>query len=346
MTKVAELTIAQRSRIKALRDVGWTLRRIAADIKCSPNTVKYTLDREKETGNFETKKRNGRPRKLSDKTVKYLRLASLRDRKKTARELRDECNKLLPKIEQVSRSTVSRRLCENGLYGRVAVRKPLLREVNVRKRLEFAKQHKDWTVDQWMKVLWTDESKFELFGSKRRQYVRRRSNERYHSKCIVPTMKHGGGNILVWGCFSGQGVGDLKKIDGKMDKKMYHQILIRHGVPSGIRLMGQGFVYQQDNDPKHTSNLCKNYLTKKEEEGRLRNMNWPPQSPDLNPIEHLWDILDKKIDKSNVTSQDTLWEQIQAAWQGIPLDTLKKLVMSMPDRMKAVIKAKGYHTKY
>ena len=75
-------------------------------------------------------------------------------------------------------------------------------------------------------------------------------------------------------------------------------------------------------------------------------MNWPPQSPDLNPIEHLWDILDKKIDKCNVTSQNTLWEQIQAAWQEISLDTLKKLVMSMPDRMKAVIKAKGYHTKY
>ena len=114
----------------------------------------------------------------------------------------------------------------------------MLREVNVRKRLEFAKKHKDWTVDQWMKVLWTDKSKFELFGSKKRQYVRRRPNERYYSKCIVPTMKHGGGNILVWGCFSGQGVGDLKKIDRKMDKKMYHQILIRHGVPSGIRLMG------------------------------------------------------------------------------------------------------------
>lgn len=131
MPKVAELTTEQRIRIKALRDDGWTLRRIAADIKCSPNTVKYTLDREKETGDFETKKRNGRPRKLSDKKVKYLRLACLTGRKKTARELMDECNKLLPKNEQVSRSTVTRRLCENGLYGRVAVRKPLLHEVNI-----------------------------------------------------------------------------------------------------------------------------------------------------------------------------------------------------------------------
>ena len=123
--------------------------------------------------------------------------------------------------------------------GRVAVRKPLLRKPNIIKRLKFAEEHKDWTVDQWMKVLWTDESKFEIFGSKRRQYVRRRSNERYHPKCIVPTMKHGGGNILVWGCFSGHGIGDLKRIDGRMDKEMYHQILIRHGVPSGLRLVGQ-----------------------------------------------------------------------------------------------------------
>ena len=53
-------------------------------------------------------------------------------------------------------------------------------------------------------------------------------------------------------------------------------------------------------------------------------MNWPPHSPDLNPIEHLWDILDKKIDKCNVTSQDTLWEQIQAAWQEISLDTFEE----------------------
>ena len=86
---------------------------------------------------------------------------------------------------------------ENGLHERVAVKKPLLCKANIRKRLEFAKTYKDWTVDQWMKVLWTDESKFEIFGSKRRQNVRWRSNERYHSECIVPTVKHGGGTVLV-----------------------------------------------------------------------------------------------------------------------------------------------------
>ena len=159
-------------------------------------------------------------------------------------------------------------------------------------------------------------------------------------------MKHGRGNVLVWGCFSGQGIGDLKKIKGKMDQKMYHQILMRHGVASGLHLVGQGFVYQQDNDLKHTSKLCKSYLDKKEAEGKLQKLDWPLQSPDLNPIEHLWGILDQNLDKSSTSSQHMLWEQQEAAWQKISKETLKKLVISMPERLKAVIKAKGSHTKY
>lgn len=97
--------------------------------------------------------------------------------------------------------------CNTGLpkTGQVA-RKPLLHKRNIIKRLKFAKAHKDWIVDQWMKVLWADESKSEIFGSKRRQYVRGRSNERYHPKCIVPTMKQCRGTILIWGCFSGHGI--------------------------------------------------------------------------------------------------------------------------------------------
>ena len=143
------------------------------------------------------------------------------------------------------------------------IRKPLFCEAKIIKHLEYLKAHKNWTVDQWMKVHWIVESKFEIFGSKRRQYVRRRSNERYYSKCSVPTVKDGGENIFVWGCFNGLGIGDLKNIDRKIDKKVYQQILICHGVPTVLYLVDQGFVYQQDNDPKHTSQLCKKYSEKK-----------------------------------------------------------------------------------
>jgi len=119
--------------------------------------------------------------------------------------------------------------------------------------------------------LWTDESKFEIFGQKRRKYDRRASSEKMHPDCIIPTVKHGGGSVMVWGCFSYTGVGD-HRIKGTLEQKGYHSILSRHCIPSGKRLIGRGFVVQQDNDPKRTSKLCSNYLQRKEESGALKMM--------------------------------------------------------------------------
>lgn len=89
----------------------------------------------------------------------------------------------------------------------------------------------------------------------------------------------------VWGCFAADTVGDLFKIEGILNQHGYHSILQRHAIPSGLRLVGPSIIFQQDNDPKHTSRLCKGYLTKEESDGVLHQMTWPPQSPDLNPIE-------------------------------------------------------------
>ena len=90
---------------------------------------------------------------------------------------------------------------------------------------------------------------------------------------------------MVWGCFAGNAVCDLFRIQGTFNKHGYHSILQKYAILSGLRLVGQSFVFQQDNDPKHTSGLCKSYLTKKESDGVLHQLISPPQSPDLNPIE-------------------------------------------------------------
>lgn len=92
---------------------------------------------------------------------------------------------------------------------------------------------------------------------------------------------------MVWGCFSYTGVGDLHRIKGTLEQKGYHSILSRHCIPSGTRLIGRGFVMQQDNNPKHTSKLCSNYLHRKEESGALKIMVWSPQSPDLTRRPHV-----------------------------------------------------------
>lgn len=240
-------------------------------------------------------------------------------------------------------SIIKNRLAEKGLNGRVAARKPYIRAINKQKRIAWAKAHESWTLEQWHKVLWSDESKFELFGSNRRVYVRRRPGERFHDNCLVPTVKHGGGSVMVWGCFGGKKCGDLKRINGILKKEGYHSILVRHAVPSGLRTIGKNFVFQEDNDPKHSSNLCRNYLASKEGKGVLQRMEWPPQSPDLNPIELLWDELDRKVKAKTQTNIDELFQNLQEAWREIEETTLVKLIERMPRLCKAVLKAKGGH---
>ena len=97
----------------------------------------------------------------------------------------------------ISTSTVQRRLCESGLHGKNAAKKPLLKDTNNKKRLAWAKKHEQWTLDWWKSVLWSDESKFAIFGSNRRVFVRRQVGEHMISACVVPTVKHGGGGVKV-----------------------------------------------------------------------------------------------------------------------------------------------------
>ena len=245
--------------------------------------------------------------------------------------------------KSVSESTVRRRLKDHGLIGRIAVKKPLLRQVNVKKRLKWAKEHRHWTIAQWKNVLWSDESKFEVFGTKRKIYVRRRKNEKFLKDCIAPTVKHGGGSIMVWGCFGNSHVGNLVKIEGILKKEGYHNIIQRHVVPSGTKIIGKNFIFQQDNDPKHTSKFCKNYLANLQKQKKLQVMVWPPQSPDLNPIELLWEELDRAVRKECPTSQTDLWNLLQREWDKISEKTLDKLVARMPRLCEAVIKNKGGH---
>jgi len=230
-------------------------------------TVKYTLRKFKQCGLVENAYRSGRKKLLTEKDEKYLLINSLRDRRATVPQLAAEFN--VGRKEPVSRRTISRVLARAGLHGRVAARKPLLRKINIKKRLRFAKQHAHWTLEQWYQVLWTDESKVELFGSKRLVRVRRRNGERFKSFCLVPTMKHGGGSIMIWAAISAYGAAPLKRIEGIMEQNMYHNILVRHAIPAGKTLIGKPFIFMDDNDPKHTAIKNKKYIERKEKSGIL-----------------------------------------------------------------------------
>uniref|UniRef100_A0A672NMX3 Tc1-like transposase DDE domain-containing protein n=1 Tax=Sinocyclocheilus grahami TaxID=75366 RepID=A0A672NMX3_SINGR len=116
----------------------------------------------------------------------------------------------------------------------------------------------------WEKVLWSAETEIELFGINLTLRVWSERNADYEPKNTIPTVKHGCGNIMFWGCFSAKGTGRLHRIEGQMDGAMFCTILDENLLPSARTLkMGHGWVFQQDNDPKHTAKATKEWLKKK-----------------------------------------------------------------------------------
>ena len=339
MERSKEISVEERVEICALHSLGFSNREIGRRLRISEYCVRQTIKRKEETGSFHDRKRSGRPRSTTKKEDRYIVINSLRNRRHTAPEIAADFN--VHHKTKISTTTVKRRLLDAGLRGRVKVKKPRLTTVHKQKRLTWAKEHKNWTAEDWHKVLWSDESKFEIFGNKRRSFVRRRPGERLLEQCTVQTVKHGGGNIMVWGCFGGGQVGKLVKIDGKMTKEVYLDILNEHVMPCGLELIGEGFVFQQDNDPKHTAKVVKEYLRKKSEERLLQVMTWPPQSPDCNPIEILWDHLDREVRKNPPRGKNDLWSSIKTIWSTVDGQYLQKLCDRLPRICQAIIKSKG-----
>ena len=125
----------------------------------------------------------------------------------------------------ISEQTVRRRLHEAGFKGRVARKKPYIDKTNRMKCIQYAKKYREKPLCFWDRVLWTDDSNFNLFGSDRRVMVWQTPQKTFDPTRTVPTVKHGGRNVKCWGCISSSGVGNLVFIDGNMTGEICRAIL-------------------------------------------------------------------------------------------------------------------------
>lgn len=336
-----ELTIEQRQLIIDLHTKQEkSYSEIAKIVSRSRSTIQKVIQRYKNENRVENAARSGRPPKLSNKDKRRIVRMVKQNPFKSARKIADDLNNL--KTIQVHSETVRRAIVETGLSSRTPRKKPFISATNKKKRIGFAKEYIHWSTESWSKVLFSDESKFCIFGSNGRLRVWRKTGDAFNPKHTIKTVKHGGGGLMVWGCMSAAGVGNLVFIENIMDQHVYLDILKNNLKENATKLgMPADFLFQQDNDPKHTAHRVRLWLLY-----NTKTLPTRPQSLDLNPIEHLWDKLDQKLRTHKISNKIQLKEILQKEWHNISTDYTKRLVHSMPQRLQSVLKMKGFPTKY
>ena len=337
-------TPTKKARIYTLRQAGLKFLDIGHILNMKESTVSRNfcaLQKQGDNPNFYLRKPiPGRPRVITPHA----------ERRATRLILSGECSDatdvkrvLFP---QLHATTVRRMFIRKGLLGRVRRRKPWLSKRHILGRKLWALSHLRRTMQYWKTVWYSDEKKFNLFGSDGRKYCRRRVGEELLDRNIVKTMKHGGGSLMVWACFSWNGTGRLHRIRGHLDAVQYCEILSQSflGSLQDQHCDPKKVIFQQDNDPKHTSKLTMKWFR----DHHIHVLPWAPSSPDQNILEHGWDVLDRRVRARNPLPHnlDELWVALQEEWAKLDLYYVRRLYNSIPSRISALHKSKGHYTRY
>ena len=234
-----------------------------------------------------------------------------------------------------------------GYVRRVSRKKPPLSEENRKLRLAWAEEHENWTVEQWFEILWSDET-WAQPGRHTKIWITRKIEEEevYHKDCVQPRHQRKIG-WMFWGCISGK-YGRHRGLFWEKDweninEGSYCGIVIP--IVDEILTQYPDLYFQQDNAKGHASKFTKEVIAA----ARLRVIEWPPFSPDLSPIETIWDDMKDYIQEHYPrvhSSYKKLREAIQEAWESISHERIKELIRTMPQRCKDVIKADGMYTKW
>lgn len=289
------LSPSKRRAIHDLKLAGWTHRDIASRYSCSPQTVGNIIAKLELYGTpYYITPGRGRKTKFSDRDLRRMKI--LVDTGK-ARDGSD-VHKMLGM--DVHPSTVRRKLAEMGLNGRIRRKVPYLSARTKRLRRQWVAEMLERDPETLIRIVFSDESKFLLFGSDGKRYCRRRIGEAFLERNVSQRVKHGGGKVNVWGCVTWNGVGKLYRVQGNLERFQYLKIL-KGPLGASLRKNGlekEDIIFQQDNDPKHTSKVVKAWL----EESEMEILPWAPYSPDMNIIEHVWSILEANLRKRNPPS--------------------------------------------
>ncbi|SOV09613.1 uncharacterized protein UDID_19024 [Ustilago sp. UG-2017a] len=300
-------TTAHLLQVKELLRAGFSTREIATKLSINKSSIAELAKRVPESKYV--KRTPGRPLLLSSCQQALL----TRGISKNSYTLATEASAYWLQHYQLclSRQTITHVLKQAGLKFRAKRKPPLLTDKHRKARRVFAKEYRHWTVEQWKHVIWSDEC------------------------------KGGSHSIMIWGCMTWAGLGLMVYIDGRLNSECYIELL-EEAVPGSIlkwkniqRIPPRDkLIFQQDNAHPHTAKVTKEYL----EEVKLNVLPWPAMSPDLNPIEHVWQQLKKQLyqQRYTINNKAQLIAAINRFWATFPKESVQALIKSMPRRLQAL----------
>lgn len=332
-----------RNQVIALsQHTSMTTREIATRLNMAQSTVSDLIRRHRETGSVTTSRRGscGRKRTTTKRADALLLRESMKNPRLDALALRRNLG------ITASVHTVRRRLVEGGRPAIKPITKPILTTVMKKKRLAWAHAHRNWTLEQWRKVIFTDESTFCVQLAEPR-FVRR-GREPISPHHMIQKAKFPN-KVMVWGQICYKGCGRIYIVDGTVTGIKYIDILRGRCLPQANEWYPDGdWILQHDLAPCHTAKVVKTFIAS---EG-ITVLPWPGNSPDMNPIERMWAIIKQKLRAVDLTSKQQLINKLldicvrdTLAKEAI-FESCKKLIDGMPKRCEAVIKAKGGHTEF
>lgn len=336
------LSEALRWQIIGMHATGMSFKAIGRQLGYCHSVISRLIRKHQTTGHVKDLPRSGQPKKTTPRNDRNLARLVRREPFATSTLLK---RLWLPHTPLSSR-TVRRRLSALGLKSRRVIKRPALSDNHKRLRLQWCLARQQWNLRSWRRVHWSDESRFLLHVTDGRMRVWRHRNTAFVPRNIHPTVPYGGGSVMVWGCLSHDCKLALVTVRGNLNGEQYMQDILRPVVVPHFdhHPLATRPLFMDDNARPHRARAVTAYLHNE----AITTLQWPAMSPDLNPLEHIWDFLGRRMRLRQPPVQNLF--QLEAAlhdeWQRLPRDRIRRFTSGMRRRVQAVIQARGGYTKY
>lgn len=335
-----QLSDFERGRIIGMREAGLSLREIARRVNRNVSSVLRCWSKWSEEGVQHRRRGSGRPRRTTDREERRLRLLATRDRFSTTRSIANDW--MRGTGLRMSMSTVYRRIRSYGLRSYRPFLCLPLTPLHRLRRLEWSNERVNWA-QEWRQIVFSDESRFCLWAHDGRRRVRRMRGERKNPTLFVERNTALTQGVMIWGAICYGSRSPLVFINGNLNAAGYiANVLLPVCLPY---LQGlQNPIFQQDNARPHTARATTRFL----EESNIAVLPWPARSPDLSPIEHVWDMIGRRLGNlpNPPDNLHDLQQRIQEAWDDIPQAAIDHLINSMTSRLDECITNRGGATHY